>query len=227
MSVELHPNNDLDHQGLVIQVDRIPSSIALYTFIAFSISAIIAYIASSMIFSWGWCSVLGAFIAVVVGAMVSYVTEHGLKKYWVSDRFVHLKPNRLSFIFGQKENRFVDPTEKVNVLAWYFQVKRNSRVPKGWYVLALCFEQDDVYMPIYTLLSPDDFEDVDTEFFKMLTGSRQDYKSDNVRMAAEQKRLLMAETARNIDGVEASYLDIEKMLTYLQDQFPEWMPRLT
>lgn len=227
MSIEYHPSHEVNDITLAIQVDRIPSSIALYTFVAFFISTIIAYIASSMIFTWGWCSALGVFIAVTVGAGVAFITEKMLKRYWVSDRFVQITSNRLSFIFGNREDRFVDPTEKVNVLAWYFEIKRNSRVPKGWYVVALCFEQDDIYLPIYALLSPDDFENVDTEFFKMLTGSRKDYKADNVRIAAEQKRLLMAETARNIDGVEATFDDIEKMLTYLQEQFPEWMPRLT
>lgn len=227
MSVESNLSHDLDHQTLVVQVDRIPSSIALYTFMAFAISAIMAYFGSLTVFLWGWCSPLGAVIALAVGAFVAFMTEFLLKRNWVSNRFIHLNPNRLSFVFGKREDRFLDPTEKVNVLAWYFEVKRNSRVPKGWYVVALCFEQDDIYLPIYALLSPDDFEQVDTDFFKMLTGSRQDYKTDNVRIAAEQKRLLMAETARNIDGVEATYEDVEKMLSYLQEQFPEWMPRLT
>jgi hypothetical protein len=228
MSVESHPSHEVDHDSLVILVDRVPSSIALYTFIAFAVSAVGAYWASTAIFSWGFCSPLGVFIGVIVGAGTAYISEYMLKRYWVSDRFVHLTPKRLSFIFGKKEDRFVDPTERINVLAWYFEVKRNSRVPKGWYVLALCFEQDDIYLPIYALLSPDDFQNVDTNFFKALTGSRRDYKADeNVRVAAEQKRLLTAETARNIDGVEATFEDVEKMLTYLQEQFPEWMPRLT
>lgn len=231
MSVESYvsPEPEIDQdESLAVLVDRVPTSIAFYTFIAFSVAAISAYLSSAAIFSWGFCSALGVFIAVIVGGGVAYVTEYLLKRYWVSNRYVHLTPKRLSFVFGNREERFIDPTERVHVLAWYFEVKRNSRVPKGWYVLALCFEQDDIYLPIYALLSPEAFQDVDTSFFKALIGSRRDYKADeNVRLAAEQKRLLTAETARNIDGVEATYEDVEKMLAYLQEHFPEWMPRLT
>ncbi|TVR18622.1 MAG: hypothetical protein EA396_14930 [Anaerolineaceae bacterium] len=212
---------------LLLQVDPVPGSINLYTFLAFIAGTIGGYLFTASVFGLGLCSVLAVFIGLIFGAGVSYVAERVLRAIIVSNRFIRIASDRISFIFGGREVRHIDPREDVNVTAWHFATKRRSRVPKGWHVVALGLEQDEIFLPVYALVSPEDFEEMQTaDLYRELTGSRKDYKVDqDVRLAGEQRRILMNETARSIDGVEMRLHDMEHLIAHLRRRFPGWMPR--
>ncbi len=212
---------------LIIPVDTKPNAIQLYAFLSFVLGAGIAYSVGSTLFELGWCSLIGVFFGVVGGVTASFVTEKGLNAVWVSDRFVHVSSTRIAFVFGGKESRSIDPTEKINVTAWHFTTRRRSRVPKGWIVAGFSLEQDDVYLPVYALIPPDELEKLESvALYRELKGSRRDYKAtEDVRLAGEQRRLLMAETARSIDGVEMDPEHLDLLILHLQVHFPGWMPQ--
>lgn len=212
---------------LLLQVDPVPSVINLYTFLIFIAAGIGGYLFTASVFEMGLCSVLAIFIGLIFGAGVSYIAERVLRTVIVSNRFIRIAADRISFVFGGQEVRHIDPRDDVNVTAWQFVTKRRSRVPKGWHVIALGLEQDEVFLPLYALISPEDFEAMETaDFYRELTGSRKDYKVDqDVRLAGEQRRILMNETARSIDGVEIRPHDLETLIDQLRARFPGWMPR--
>jgi hypothetical protein len=214
---------------LILLADPVPNTIQLYALFAFAVGAIATYFVTSTLFELGSCSLLGVVFSVMGGATASYITEYILQKTWKSDRFLHVTDSKMSFVFADKEARAIDPSQEIRVTAWYFAIKRRSRVPKGWMVVGLALEQDDVYLPVYALVSPQTFEDMESRpLFHHLEGSRRDYKvsSETARLAGEQRRILIAETARSIDGVELFADDFERLIAHLQSRFPAWMPRI-
>jgi len=118
----------------------------------------------------------------------------------------------------------------VNVTQWRFTVKRRGRAEKGWYVVAIALEQDDVYLPVYTLVSPEQYEAMDkADQFIELTLRREDFikksaKGDDIRLSGTQRQLYVAETARGLDGAEMLPDDFNTFLRYLHNNFYRWMP---
>lgn len=207
-------------------IDPEPSTLRLAVVVAFIGGFIGGFLILSAVFSLGTCSLIGIFGGLGVAVGVMLVTENILKNVWKSDRQLVVEDARLAFEFGGKEVRAINPEGQINVTAWRFATKRRSRVPKGWYMVAINFEQDDVYLPVFTLMSPDAFEELDfKEMFFELTGSRRDLeKEQDLRLAGKKRRILMAETARGIDGAEMLNEDFVRFIPFMRETFPSWMP---
>jgi hypothetical protein len=213
---------------LELQVDPYPATIQLLSFGAFVGGGIIGYIGLSLVFALQVCSVIGILGGVGMGTLAAVGTERVLKQNWESNRFFFIQDDKLELKFGQEPQRELDPNEHINVTAWYFVTRRRSRVPKGWCVVALALEQDDIYISIYTLMSSEDFQDFDhARLFEHLSGKRKDYNmtDDDVRVTQHKQRLLTAETARSIDGVEMTNDAFNTMIETFQQRFPQWMPK--
>ncbi len=110
---------------------------------------------------------------------------------------------------------------------WQFEITKRARIPKGWHMIACALEQDGVYLPAYTFVSPEDFESMERtgRFTKLL--SKKELKSQgmgqDMRLAGEQRRLHKAEAQRWMYGAEMTQADFSAYLDYLQNQFPQWM----
>lgn len=221
----LPPQQD---ERLEILVDPHPTSIQFIAFSGFLVGLIGGYIGLSAVFALGSCSLIGVMGGLLIGTGISLVLERLLKANWKSNRYVHAEADRIAFVFGGQQERAINPRETVTPLMWRFEITRRSRVPKGWHVAAIALEQDDLYLPVYTLMPPEAMESFDVRsLFSELTGSRREMKVDgeDMRLAGKQRRLLTAETARNLDGVEMTNEDFEQFVVYLQRQFPAWMPQ--
>ena len=108
--------------------------------------------------------------------------------------------------------------------------RRRSRVPKGWHMLACALEQDGRFLSVYTLISPAQFKNLEqAEKFTALQVKRDDDKSptrrgrDDMILAGEQRRLLLAENRRWTEGAEMSPDDFNRFLDQLAHMFPEWL----
>jgi hypothetical protein len=215
---------------LQLRVDPEPVAMRLTLVGILIISVVIGYLALSEIFGLGACSLLSIFGALIIGAGVLQLSERLIKPRWKSNRFVKLSDEALYIQKGDEQRQVIDPREDVNVHMWCFEIRRRSRVPKGWYVVATALEQDDVYLPVYTLASPDSLSKMRfSSHFTQLEpqqggGPRVNRQDRDLRLSGQQRRLLMAEGARDMEGVEMVVEDFEAYLNWLQARFPQWMP---
>jgi hypothetical protein len=190
-------------------------------FVFFGIT-IAAYLVVSVIAPQeGLFNILGLIVGLASGVLVAQVVDQVLKKRWPSGRKLEIDGDKIRFTLKDKVQREIDGSQMVNVLTWHFEIKKRARVPKGWYVVAIALLQDDLYMPVYTFMSPDDFRSapLHKEYDKLQPKS----DSKDMRLAGQQKRLHTAETARYIDGAEMSKADYDAYITHLQTRFPSWM----
>lgn len=207
---------------LVLSVDPEPPSFRLFLLGILFVSFTATYILLTALMGVSSCNLLGLFAGLIVGAGAMQVAERYFKPRWQSDKHLMLQQDSIGLRHKSKHEQLIDPEQHVNVLTWRFEVPRRTRVPKGWYVVALALEQDDVYLPVYTLISPTDFQQIPlTDQFHRLTKKQEDQR--NLRLAGQQRRLLRAEQARNFSGYELQQHDFITLIHWLQKHFPNWM----
>lgn len=171
-------------------------------------------------------------LALIASLVVTYFAlqqiEKRLKQRWPSGRVVEIDEQRVRLSSKGKVQEDIDAQQQVNALMWRFKIKRQSRVPKGWYVVACSLEQDNHYLSVYTFMSPQQFDQMTSaRLFPELPSKKELEKQGmerDLRLAGQQRRLHTAESHRWIDGAEMSAQDFQTFITHLQTQFPRWMP---
>jgi len=173
---------------------------------------------------------LNMMIAMGIGGLATYVTDRYLTGRWSSGRMLHINRERIALTRDEKIERVVDPEQHVNVLFWRFAVKKSQRVKRGWYVIACALEQEDNVIPVYSFVSPDDFENIPlSSQFKMLEpkSKKPDEGSSSIRdmrQAGAQRRLHEAESDRGMNGAELQLDQFVDFVGTLKVNFPRWMP---
>lgn len=155
-------------------------------------------------------------------AVMTQVADSFFKQRWKSGRFLQIVGDKIQLALKDKVQREIDGAQHVNVLLWRFEISKRTRIPKGWYMIALALQQDDLYLPIYTFVSPDDYNTLVYNKQYVMLQKQPDEK--DMRLAGQQRRLRMAEDARWIEGGEMSKDDYLMYIARLRQQFPEWMP---
>jgi hypothetical protein len=111
----------------------------------------------------------------------------------------------------------------VNVKAWKFTINRRTRVPKGWYCLALYLVQDETEAILYTFMNPQSAEAaIGYGHFVRLQPRQNTASSSDIDTLTEQRRLLKLENLRWQDGAEISPEDFNALLAVLQRRVPTW-----
>jgi hypothetical protein len=111
----------------------------------------------------------------------------------------------------------------VNVKAWKFAINRRTRVPKGWYCLALYLLQDEADAILYTFMNPQMAETIIGYGHFIRLQPRNNRSSDaDLETMAEQRRLLKLENLRWQDGAEISPEDFNALLAILQRHVSAW-----
>ena len=171
--------------------------------------------------------VLTGILSIIVAVALTYVVDRFLRERWESGRYLAATPEQIAIQQHGTTEREIDPQKQVNVLSWRFTVPRSGRVKKGWYVVAMSLEQDGEYIPVYTFMSPDDFEAFKLgERFRLLERKRRKIRKDSereMRVAGEQRRLMDAERDRGIYGAEMTAEQFTQFIGYLQQTYPQWM----
>lgn len=181
------------------------------------------FVVSVFIPQEGFFNVIALVVGLMTGAVIAQVIDQALKKRWPSGRVLEIDGSKIRFMLKDKVQREIDGSQMVNVLTWYFEIKKRARVPKGWYVVAIALQQEDVYLAVYTFMSPQDFEKLSLhKHYDKLLPKNTDGKQD-MRLAGQQKRLHTAESARYFDGAEMTKSDYDTYIAVLQERFPSWM----
>lgn len=175
---------------------------------------------------------IAAITGLVFAAGGSYGIEKYLKERWPSGRELVADAERIAMEKHGEVESSVDCTGHVNVLAWHFKVKKDSpRAKKGWHVVALGLEQDDNHIIVYSVASPEDFEDMPlaSSFTKLerkkdkSKGKGKNKSVASIRDAGEQRRLQTAEFVRGMEGGDISFEQFSDYILFLQANYPEWM----
>jgi hypothetical protein len=197
--------------------------------------AVIGVFFASALIVFGVSSVLlssvdfGTFIAggaaVIAGVLTTRAAESGLKRRWPSGREVVLEGQQILLKLRDTVQRDIDGSGHVNVHTWRFPVPRRTRVPKGWFVVAIALVQDDLYLPVYTFVDPKEFPEMPLSGeFSVLSPPKKSENSD-LRLAGQQRRLRTAEFARWNEGAELSKEHFVTLIETLRQNFPSWMPK--
>lgn len=212
---------------LTIAVDREHSALRLIVIAVFVGLWVVAFIiANTLIVSQGF-NILAGLIAFGVAALGSRLLEPFLKQRWPSGRVVEVDENGVRLITRGKTEADVKSNDAVSVLLWRFKVPRRGRVPKGWYVVACAIEQDDNYLPVYTFVSPEQNNTLNSagRFIDLMSEkAAKNVKQDSLRVAGEQRRVRVAESHRWHNGAEMTFEDFQQFIARLNGQFPQWLP---
>lgn len=209
---------------LRLQVDPEHGMLRLAVMLTFVVSAIGSYILINIVLAQvAFINVIAIGAAVVIAMLTTRAVENGLKRRWPSGRYFEIDGDKLRLGNSDRVTREIDGAQHVNVLTWRFPITKRTRVPKGWYVVALALMQDDLYLPLYTFMSPEAFNALPlAEEFAVLAPPKKPEQGD-LRLAGQQRRLRTAEYARWNEGAELTNDDFNTAVAAMQARFPSWM----
>ncbi|MBN2305976.1 MAG: hypothetical protein JXQ72_15955 [Anaerolineae bacterium] len=171
------------------------------------------------------CVMLPSDFLILIG--LAYVIEYGLKRLLPGRRSAELSERALVLVDSRRKHPNVTEIawdSIVNVMAWRFQVQRRTRVPKGWFCLAVHLLQDERDVILYTFMPQADAEAVPGYGnFVRLRPRKETRSNTDLHAVAEQRRLLKLEDARWDDGAEIGSDDFIALLTVMQRRVPGWM----
>ena len=213
---------------IVIPVDPEPIGLRVVQILFFLIGSVIGYVGALAIFGGDTtCSPLALISGIIVGTGFLYLSDFLLRSRWTSNKFVEASQTQMHILNKNKQEQVIVPGANTDIHTWRFKVTRAGRVPKGTYMVGLAVEDDDVYLPVYCLIPPEKFDSMpNNEWFTELISRKnlRDAGGDTMRIAGLQRRLLKAETARSIHGVEMGFDDFLTFVEWLEVHFPEWSP---
>jgi hypothetical protein len=171
---------------------------------------------------------IAALVALGVGAGSSIGLGRYLKTRWPSGRELVADTERIALTKHGKNEQVIDAQQQVNVLTWYFDVKKDHpRARKGWHLLGLALEQDDTMIVIYTAIAPKEFEKLPlAKAFSKLerkSNEKPTQSASGMRRAGEQRRLYEAEIIRQMEGGDIDSAQFIEFLDFLQANYPRWM----
>jgi hypothetical protein len=217
----------MSDETLTIPVDPEPIEHGLLLFVLFLLTAIAGYVLIGAVLGIGACSPLSVVGGLGLAAGVLQLVERSLKSRWTSNRFVVIAEDTIHLLRKGQQRQEIEPEAQVNVLMWRFEVSRRTRVPKGWFVVSMALEQNDVYLPVYALMSPDMLNEkgLSAHFPALISKKQNEFQRDtDLRRAGLQQRLHTAEVARSVEGVEMTVDNFIDYIRALQSRFPDWMP---
>lgn len=209
-----------------IAVDPEPMSLRLTLVGLLFASLVVSYIVFNVLFPGVGLNLIAIIASVVAAAVSVQLFEKLLKPVWRKTRFVQVTPDAIRLVSKNRVQYQINPQLQVNVLMWHFPIQRRTRVPKGWHLVACALEQDEIYIPVYTLVSPQEFEEINKSGrFTQLQNIKKEFGRDerDMRLAGQQRRLHIGESARVFDGAEMIKSDFEFYLSRLETLFPRWM----
>jgi hypothetical protein len=211
-----------------IPVDADHGGIRLLVVLAFIAAGIGGYALVNAVIPNAGISLLAILSALFIAWAASQLTETLLRGRWKSGRYLVLQTGAVQLTRRTTIEMGIQDEQPVQVLMWRFVVKQRARVPRGWIMLACALEQNDVYLPIYTFVSPEHFDQVPhNERFAALISKKDAPKTSTARdvvLSGQQRRLYVAEQHRWMDGAEVTRDDFMDYLDFLQGNFSRWMP---
>lgn len=170
------------------------------------------------------CLVLPVDLIVLIGA--GYGADRLLKRLLPSRRHAILDDGGLTLVDERRkpaETRHIDWAKNFSVQTWRFRVKRRTRVPKGWFCLAIQLLQDETDIIFYTFMSPEAAEKMPGyKNFTRLRPRKETQSNTDLSAAAQQRRLLKLEDQRWNNGAEMKPEDFLAVVDTLDKRSPGW-----
>lgn len=219
-----------DATTITIPVDREHGGLRLAVLIAFIVIGAVTFVLLNLLISSSGLNLLAVLLSFGAAFAGSALVERVLKNRWPSGRKVTMSRDSVRLEKKGTLEREVRPTEEVSVILWTFTIKKRSRVPKGWVMLACALENAAGHLTVYTFMPPAKAQAfADAALFKKIA-SKKELKGDNnplredLRLAGEQRRLRDAENYRWLNGAEMTPDDFITYFERIKIQFSEWMP---
>jgi hypothetical protein len=209
-----------------LPVDPEHSGLRMMVVVVFLISGVLFYlIMTQLIPQLSGINIIAAVVALAGATILTQLIDRLFKQRWPSGRQLRIVGDQVQLALRDNIQREIDGDQHVNVLLWRFTISKRTRIPKGWYMVAIALQQDDLYLPVYTFVSPSEFDAL--PYSKQYTGLQPKKKNEqqDLKVAGQQRRLRTAEDARWTEGAEMSKADYDRYIDRLRQQFPEWMPR--
>lgn len=221
--------NTLDKPSLNFRVDPEHGALRLSIIGIFVALWVITFFILSLLIPDQGVNLIAVLVGFGVAAIVSRQIENTLRSKWPSGRMLVIDQDGVSLLHKETTQSQITASEPMGILLWRFRIRRRTRVPKGWYVVACAIEQEDTYLPVYTFMSPQDIEGLNGRIrFPVLMTEKEVQnpvgRQDSLRLAGEQRRLRQAEQHRWTNGAEMTNDDFTQYLERLNEQFPQWMP---
>ncbi|MFQ3535351.1 MAG: hypothetical protein SNJ58_05700 [Aggregatilineales bacterium] len=161
---------------------------------------------------------------------VMALSDGALKRVWKSGRSLRLSDQTITVRNARPKHASevtFDLTQRLNVLAWRFTVKRGSpRAPRGSVLLAVQLLQNEESAALYTLISAKEAETTTfAEFIQLMPRSTVIQEKLPLRELAQQRRLLQAEEQRWHEGAEMRPQDFILLLETLRASQAVWTER--
>jgi hypothetical protein len=224
-------DNAIDrNMPLTFPVDKEHGALRFSVVVIFLVCWFITYLIFNALIPNEGLNLIAIIISFALTALATQQIEQGLKRRWPSGRTVQIDHSNIQLADKNGTQQQIDPNKQVNVLMWRFTIKRRSRVPKGWLMVACALEQEEAYLPVYTFMSSEQFDLLKAaNHFTVLVSQKESANKKgtaqtDLRLAGEQRRLHTAENARWMTGAEMTTEDFQSYIRRLQEYFPQWMP---
>lgn len=218
MTTSVGPVQD-QSSSLSIPVDAEHDGIRLAVAGIFLVVAIVSFFVLAAVIPANSINLLAILGALVIAAAFTSILENQLKARWPSGRTLDLAPSALSIRKNDTVQASISPSDDTQTMYWRFEVKRRTRVPKGWYVVAAAVKNkvDDTHITLYTLMAPEAYDALDPD--GKFTILKKNSEEDDLRMAGVQKRLHTAESYRWREGCEVSNENFTRLIEHIEWYF--------
>jgi hypothetical protein len=216
-------------QPLTFTVDQEHGALRFGVFVVFIATWVIGYFLFNSVIANDGLNIIAIGLGFGFAYILTNLAERYLKRSWPSGRKVEVGAEYVQIAKRGSVEQAITTEQAVSALFWTFEIRKRSRVPKGWSMLACALHDEDAYLAVYTFMSPKQIEAYSSAgLFRKLT-SRRDKQGqaslrEDVRLAGEQRRLIEAEEFRWINGAEMSHDDFVSYIETIKNRFPEWMP---
>jgi len=205
----------------VFRVDAEHGNLRLAVAVTFVLSSVICFFILAAVIPAEAVNLIAILGALVLGSLISAAAERALKRRWPSGREIAYQSGQLTLQQHGKPQTQIELNRETQLLQWRFEINKRARVPRGWLMVAMAvrYIPDDIYLPVYTLMSPEVFAAFDeTNAFVELEKQKENDSGD-MRLAGEQRRLHAAESYRWQEGVEMTNEDFEALYRLLRTQY--------
>lgn len=206
-------------------VDAEHGRLRLAILLVFFVSAAVSFLILSALVQSSGFNIIALLGCLAIGFAIAQLVERQLKTRWPSGRKVIVDTNGARLMRNERLEQDIPANEAVNAIYWRFEVRKRSRIPKGWFMCACALEHEDQMLAVYTFMSPKDFETYPRNaWFTLLSGKKEAEGKSDLRLAGEQRRLRDAENYRWLNGAEMTIEEFKRYIEQISTQFPEWEP---
>ena len=175
-----------------------------------------------------------AILLTLIGALlIGALADRLLKRVWPSGKVLQIDASRIALLDRRSQTvALLRRDLRLNVRTWRFMIRRSTpRAPRGWYMVACRFMQDEATMVVYTFMPARKFEslplahtcqELEQPPDRLTQMEKRQVKAQLLRERAEQRYISELETERASVGAELRPADFASFVNTLAAEVPGW-----